>query len=38
MAGKNDENLPFVQFPDVASYEKLYDYRTIGFCYERALV
>ncbi|KAH0685721.1 hypothetical protein KY290_017249 [Solanum tuberosum] len=38
MVGQNDENLPFIRFPDAASRERHHDYRNTGFCCERGFV
>uniref|UniRef100_M1DA26 Uncharacterized protein n=1 Tax=Solanum tuberosum TaxID=4113 RepID=M1DA26_SOLTU len=35
MAGINEENLPFVRFPDVASQERHHDHRNTKFLCER---
>uniref|UniRef100_M1DEE4 Putative plant transposon protein domain-containing protein n=1 Tax=Solanum tuberosum TaxID=4113 RepID=M1DEE4_SOLTU len=35
MAGINEENLPFVRFPDAASRERYHDHRNTKFCCER---
>uniref|UniRef100_M1DC45 Putative plant transposon protein domain-containing protein n=1 Tax=Solanum tuberosum TaxID=4113 RepID=M1DC45_SOLTU len=34
MPGVNEENLPFVRFPDAASRERHHDYRNNKFCCE----
>ncbi|KAH0716987.1 hypothetical protein KY285_013018 [Solanum tuberosum] len=35
MAGLNEENLPFIQFPDTASRERFHEFRNTKFCCER---
>uniref|UniRef100_M1DCS3 Putative plant transposon protein domain-containing protein n=1 Tax=Solanum tuberosum TaxID=4113 RepID=M1DCS3_SOLTU len=38
MESLNEKNLPFVQFPDAASRERLHDFWNNKFCYERGFV
>lgn len=38
MDGQNKDNTHFISFPDVASRERHHDYRTTGFCCERAMI
>uniref|UniRef100_M1DPH2 Uncharacterized protein n=1 Tax=Solanum tuberosum TaxID=4113 RepID=M1DPH2_SOLTU len=38
MAGQNEENLPFIWFPDATSRERHHDNRNMGFCCESGFV
>ena len=38
MAGQNEENLPFILFPDAASRERHHDNRNTGFCCKRGFM
>ncbi|KAH0722512.1 hypothetical protein KY290_005161 [Solanum tuberosum] len=38
MAGQNEVNLPFIRFPNVASWERHHDNCNTGFCCEKGFV
>lgn len=38
MAGQNDDNTPFIHFPNATSRERHHDYHIIKFCYEMVII